>query len=230
MSSPSDILKTLHSDTLQDLYLKEHEDERGSPLSKHKMVTSITDAIESSGVKNLLTNIKRDDLKKVADEAKVQLKDKDNPKSKTVLTKKLSVLIAGEGLNDFLNEHLTVGTLKAIAADLELKAADKKEDLVSEIGEAVRRVGMETYFSSFDVDLLQDVAEDLGLKTGHTNNKRKLVECIVNKEDAPKEPKAKKAKAEFSQRRRPSRRASPMRTSSSITMSVRFETGAESMA
>jgi len=170
-------------------------------LSKHKMVTSISDAIESSGVKSLLTNIKRDDLKKVAEQAKVDFKKADNPNSKAVLAKKVSAAITGEGLNDFLNEHLSVDVLKAIASDLEVKA-EKKEELVSEIGSAVRRVGMETYFTSFDVDQLQDVAEDLGLKTHNTNNKRKLVECIVSKEDAPKEPKSKKPKVEFSKKKK----------------------------
>jgi len=192
----------LRNDTLQDLYLKEHQDERGSKLSKHKMVTSISDAIESSGVKNLLANVKRADLRKVADQAKVDFKKLDNPNSKAVLSKKLAAAIAGEGVNDFLSGHVSVDVLKTIAADLDVKSSDKKEDLVEEIGSAVRRVGMETYFSSFDVDQLQDVADDLGLKTGKTNNKRKLVECIVAKEDAPKEPKAKKAKVEFSKKKK----------------------------
>lgn len=202
MSNPSDILNSLRNDTLQDLYLKEHQDERGTKLNKKKMINSITDAIESSGVKNLLANIKRDDLTKVAEGAALELKEKDNAKSKAVLTKKLSAAIAKEGVNDFLNEHCTVEVLKLIAADMDIDASDKKEDLVESIGDAVRKVGMETYFGSFDVDQLQDVAEDLGLKTHRTSNKRKLVDCIVNKKDAPKEPKAKKPKVEFSKKKK----------------------------
>ena len=166
------------------------------------MVTSISDAIESSGVKNLLANVRRDDLKKVAESAKVDLKKGDNANSKAVLTKKLAAAIASEGINDFLSEHVPVDVLKTIAGDLEVKVSDKKDELVEEIGSAVRKVGMETYFGSFEVDQLQDVAEDLGLKTHHTNNKRKLVECIVNKEDAPKEPKTKKAKVEPSKKKK----------------------------
>lgn len=201
MSNPSDILNHLRNDTLQDLYLKEHADERGNKLSKHKMVTSISDAIETSGVKNLLANVRRDDLKKVAESAKVDLK-KDNSNSKAVLTKKLAAAISSEGINDFLSGHVPVDILKTIAGDLEVKVSDKKDELVEEIGSAVRKTGMETYFGSFEVDQLQDVAEDLGLKTHHTSNKRKLVECIVNKEDAPKEPKAKKAKVEPSKKKK----------------------------
>lgn len=181
--------------------MQEHQDERGNKLNKKKMVNSISDAIESAGVKNLLANIKRDDLKKVVDEAKIDLK-KDNPNSKAVLSKKLSAAIVKEGINDFLNEHVSVDVLKSIATELDVDASEKKEELVEEIGSAVRKVGMETYFGSFDVDLLQDVADDLGLKTHKTSNKRKLVECIVNKKDAPKEPKAKKPKVEFSKKKK----------------------------
>lgn len=202
MSNPSEVLNGLRNDTLQDLYLKEHQDERGNKLNKKKMINSITDAIESSGVKNLLANIKRDDLTKVAEGASLELKEKDNAKSKAVLTKKLSAAIAKEGINDFLNEHCNVEVLKIIAAEMDVDESDKKEELVEAIGDAVRKVGMETYFDSFDVDQLQDVAEDLGLKTHRTSNKRKLVECIVNKKDAPKEPKAKKAKVEFSKKKK----------------------------
>jgi len=202
MSNPNDLLGLLHNDTLQDLYLKEHQDERGAKLNKKKMVSTISEAIETSGVKNLLANIKREDLTKVAEGAKLDFKKNDNPKSKAVLNKKLSSAIAKEGINDFLSEHVTVDVLKTIAADLEVKAGDKKEDLVEEIGSAVRKVGMEAYFGSFDVDLLTDVAQDLGIKTHKSNNKRKLVECIVNRKDLPKEPKAKKAKVEFSKKKK----------------------------
>jgi len=197
-----DILKHLKDDTLQDLYVQEHQEERGSKLSKNKMVNSIADEIEASGVKSLLATMKRDDLGAMADSAKVEFNKKDNKKSKAVLTKKLGVAISKEGINDFLN-NLSVDLLKSVAGDLEVKAGDKKEDLVHTIGDAVRKVGLESYFESLEVDSLQDVADDLGLKTYRTNNKRKLVHCIVNKEDVPKEPKAKKPKLEFAKKKKP---------------------------
>jgi len=202
MSNPSDILNSLKNDTLQDLYVKEHQEERGNKVSKHNMVTTIADAIETAGVKTLLSVMKRDDLKAIADAAKLEFSKKDNQSSKAVLARRLGAAIAKEGINDFLNEHLSVDLLKTVAAQLDVKSSDKKDDLVQHIGVAVRKVGLEGYFASFEVDSLQDVADDLGLKTGRTNNKRKLVSCIVNKEDAPKEPKAKKAKVEFSNKKK----------------------------
>jgi len=57
------------------------------------------------------------------------------------------------------------------------------------------------FFSSFEAEQLQDIAEDLKLKTGKTANKRKLVDCIINKKDAEKEPKAKKHKVEVSKKK-----------------------------
>jgi len=87
---------------------------------------------------------------------------------------------------------------------LGLEAEGKKEELVRQIGTSVRQVGMETYFSGFDVDSLHDICEDMKLKnTNSTNNKRRLVECIVHKQDAKKqEPPKKKQKLSFSKQKK----------------------------
>jgi len=200
---PSDILNSLETETLQDLYFHEHQDQRGSKLTKPAMVRDVSESIEEAGIRALLTSLKREDLKKLISTEDVDWK-KDNKNSKTVLVKKLLVSISKEGINDYLTEHVETDLLKTIATDLGLEVnSDKKEELVKHIGDAVRVLGVESYFSSLNVDSLQDVCEDLKLKTGGTNNKRKLVESIVKNEDVPKEPKAKKAKVEFNKKKQP---------------------------
>jgi len=209
--SPSDILNRLETDTLADLYFHDHPDQRGeSKPKKQTMVSSISEAIEQHGVKNLLNSMKRDELKTVVEKVdSIDWKKEDNKNSKNVLSKKLGGVIDSQGINDFLSEHADVGLLKGICVDLDLEpASDKKEELVKQIGNAVRAIGLEGFFSSFAVDSLQDVCEDLKLKTAGSNNKRRLIECIVNKESVPEAPKKKKQKIEISKKKQPIQKGS----------------------
>jgi len=78
----------------------------------------------------------------------------------------------------------------------------KKADLVSAISDAARTFGLEAFFTYFEVDLLQDVAEDLKLNHRKTSNKRKLVDCIIYQKDVEKQPKVKKARVEASKKKK----------------------------
>jgi len=199
---PKNLLSSLHSDTLRDLYVKDHPEQRKAKVAKKALLGSIAENIEHTGARNLLANLKREELKALAEKAEVQFRETDNKESKAVLSKKLGERIDAEGINDFLAEHGSEDVLIAIAESLDLETAgEKKEDLVAKIGSAVRRIGLESYFGSFEVDLLHDVAEDLKIKTHKSNNKRKLVDAIVSRKDLEKEPKAKKAKIEVGKKK-----------------------------
>jgi len=153
--------------------------------------------------------LKRDDLKALAEKIEgIEWKESDNKNSKTVLIKKLAAAAEKQGINDFLNEHCSVDQLKSIAEDIDIEASDKKEELVKQIGNSVRTMGLEGFLSAFNVDSLQDVCEDLKLKTHHSNNKRKLIEAIVTKKDVEQEPKKKKAKVEASKKKKPIQKGS----------------------
>eukprot|EP01087_Luapelamoeba_hula_P001602 TRINITY_DN1130_c0_g1_i1.p1 TRINITY_DN1130_c0_g1~~TRINITY_DN1130_c0_g1_i1.p1 ORF type:complete len:387 (+),score=138.90 TRINITY_DN1130_c0_g1_i1:109-1269(+) len=192
-----DILKGLQKETLQDLYLKEHPDKRGEKLSKTVMVGKMTKTIEETGIKALFTNVTREHLQQLVEESKTQLKAGETKNSKVVLMSRLSGAIGKGTLEDFLAEHASEDLLHKIAQDLDVDAEDeKKEGLLKDIVEVVHSLALESYFGGFDVDLLQDVADDLKIQTHNSHNKRKLVEAISTRKDIDKAPKAKKQKVD----------------------------------
>jgi len=165
------------------------------------MVNKLAKSVEESGIRTLLGNLKREELAALATKANC-LKEDDNKHNKTVLTRRLQGVIADSNIHDFLSENADEDLLKSISAAIDVEGdSDKKEDLINAVTDAVRAFGLDSFFSSFEAEQLQDVAEDLKLKTGKTANKRKLVECIVNKKDAEKEPKAKKQRVEASKKK-----------------------------
>lgn len=202
--NPTEVLSALKTETLQDLFLHDHPDERGTKHKKKNIVNSLASSIESAGVKALISNLKRETLQAVLKGRESALKEGDNKNNKTLLGKRLKDLIDAEGIDDFLQKgDLSESVLRAMLEALDEESDAKKDALPGEIAAAVRRLGMEAYFSSFDVESLHDVCEDLNLKAAHTNNKRKLVECIINNEDAPKSSAPKKQKVQASKKKKP---------------------------
>jgi len=203
--SPTDILDHLANDTLEDLFLSRHPEQRGEKtLKKKAMVEDMSTEVEELGAKGLFQIMKREDLRKLSEGVdSIQWKKDDNKNSKTVLVKKLAAAVEAQGINDFLSEHADNEQLKGMATVLDLEPADKKEELIKQVSGGTRHLGLEGYLSGFNVDTLQDVAEDLKLKTHKSNNKRKLIDAIINKEDVEREPKKKKAKVEFSKKKKP---------------------------
>jgi len=201
--TPTDFLDHLENDTLEDLFLSRHPEHRGDKLKKKAMVDDMSAEVEELGAKGLFQIMKREDLRKLSEGVdSIAWKKDDNKNSKTVLVKKLASAVEAQGVNDFLSEHASADQLKSMAAVLDLEAADKKEELLKQVSAGAIHLGLEGYLSAFNVDTLQDVAEDPKLKTHQSNNKRKLIEAIINKEDVEREPKKKKAKAEFSKKKK----------------------------
>lgn len=166
------------------------------------MIESIADAIEDAGIKCLVSTLSREDMKRVLEKIQVDFKG-DNPNSKQVLTRRLSEQISAVGVSDFLSDHADDELLEAICSDLELENKGKKDDVIKNIASTIRDLGMQSFFSSFEIDSLHDICQDLKLKTHNSNNKRKLVESIVKQEDVEKEaPKKKKAKVKVSSKKK----------------------------
>jgi len=202
--TPTDFLDHLENDTLEDLFLCRHPEHRGEKLRKKTILDDMSGEVEELGAKGLFQIMKREDLKKLSEGVNsIAWKNDDNRNSKTVLIKKLASAAEEQGIHDFLSEHADSEQLKSMAVVLDLEPADKKEELVQQVSGGTIHLGLEGYLSSFNVDTLQDVAEDLKLKTHHSNNKRKLIEAIINKEDVEREPKKKQAKVEFSKKKKP---------------------------
>jgi len=172
-------------------------------VKKQKMVSSIADAIEDAGIKALVANMKREELKKILgpSENEEGSEEKEVTQNKIVLSKRLREKISAVGIHDFLQDHADEDLLKDLCLNLDVEAdSEKKEELVSQVSATVQELGMESYFGSFNVEYLQDVCEDLKLKTGRTSNKRKLVECILRQENAVHSPRKKK-KVQYSKKK-----------------------------
>jgi len=202
---PKDLLKKLETETLQDLFLKDNQDKRGHKLNKTTMVNEMAASVEHLGVKSLLSNMRREELVRLLEKADVKLKEGESKNSKTVVQRRLAAAIAQTNLHDFLTEHADEELLKALSEHLDLEPeSEKKEALVTEVSAAVRQLGLEGYFSHFEVDQLHDVAEDLKLDTSKSSNKRKLVEAIILNQDVEKAaPKAKKPKGDGGKKKKP---------------------------
>jgi len=196
---PTDVLKQLTKGTLTDVYMHEHPDEYEKKPQKKVMVEKLAGAIEDAGIKVLVDNLKRDDLKTALANQDVDWKD-NNKNSKAVLTRKLYEKISEAGIDDFLQANVSGDLLKAFAEALDVDADEKKDDVMKQISTKVRALGMEGFFFSFDVNTLHSVCKDLKITSKGTNNKRKLVEAISTKSDLSVEPKKKKAKDYLQQR------------------------------
>jgi len=96
---PRIIIKKLSDETIKQIYQKDSADE--GDLTRTQMVERINQAIEKAGVNILFDNMKREDLKVMADTVGVTFKESDNKNSKAVLSKKMKDKINEVGIDDF---------------------------------------------------------------------------------------------------------------------------------
>jgi len=204
MVDPSTILKKLTKPMLKDIYQREHpEDDR--KLTRVAMIEKINETIEETGVSSLLEFMKREDLKELTNKVDISWKDEDNKNSKAVLSSRLKEKIKPAGIDEFLQDVVDVSMLNKLCDSLdEAPVSTNKDQLVKQVSGAVRSLGAETFWNSFDVTTLQNVSNDLKLKTKGTNSKRKLVDAIITNSNPEKhEPKKKKRKITYSKKKKP---------------------------
>jgi len=200
---PRIIIKKLSDETIKQIYQKDSADE--GDLTRTQMVERINQAIEKAGVNILFDNMKREDLKVMADTVGVTFKESDNKNSKAVLSKKMKDKINEVGIDDFLSDHADAPLLNRLCDSLdETPDSTNKDQLVKQVSGLVRALGAESFWNSFDVSLLHSVTSDLKLKAKGTNSKRKLVESILTNSNPEKaEPKKKKRKITYSKKKKP---------------------------
>jgi len=204
MVDPATILKKLSKDVLKDLYEREHpEDDR--KLTRVAMVEKLNETIEETGVTTLLEFMKREDLKELSSKVEITWKDEDNKNSKAVISSRLKDKIKPSGIDEFLQDAADVSMLNKLCDCLEESpVSTNKDQLVKQVSGAVRNLGAETFWNSFDVTTLQSIGTDLKLKTKGTNSKRKLVDSILTNSNPEKhEPKKKKRKITYSKKKKP---------------------------
>ena len=77
--TPLEILKGLSKGVIQDVYLRSHLDEPNvEKLKKPQMVATMNKDIENTGIKALIENLKRDDLKTTTTDLSLTFKEEDN--------------------------------------------------------------------------------------------------------------------------------------------------------
>ncbi|KAL6071627.1 SAP domain-containing protein [Balamuthia mandrillaris] len=194
--SAEELVSNLEEDTLLDLYSMDHPERRGEVGEKTKknLVRSIVDKIEETGYKFFVLNLSKEGMQELLEGLDINWGN-DNKHSKAVLGKRLIEQFYKKGLEEFLAERADVEGLKGLCEMLELEpVSSKKEQLARQVADRVRQEGLETYLSSVHLDSLQDMCDDLKLKTRNTSSKRKLVDALLYKKDVEDEPKKKKQK------------------------------------
>jgi len=192
------ILKSVSTQILEDLYFHDHPDAKGTSVKKKEIVDRIADKIDHLAVEIVVAALDKEHLTGLAEKHKVEFKAEDNKKSMSVLQRRVAHHIEAAGLDDFL-KAADDDTLKALSADLESDSKTAKD-----LAEQARTLGAERYFTSFDVESLRSLADELKLKhAAKSSSKRKLVDAIVNQEDSEAvQPKKKKAKVEVSKKKK----------------------------
>eukprot|EP01088_Endostelium_zonatum_P000672 TRINITY_DN10914_c0_g1_i1.p1 TRINITY_DN10914_c0_g1~~TRINITY_DN10914_c0_g1_i1.p1 ORF type:complete len:274 (-),score=87.05 TRINITY_DN10914_c0_g1_i1:70-891(-) len=200
---PSQILKKLSKETLRKLYIKErHEDSEVPEASKTHMREHISKIIDETGLDCMLTEMKRDDLKLLADALKIEfVEGVDNKNSKPVLSSKIRSAFEKKGFEDFLKKDAKDDLLEKLCKTLEIET-DKDTKMAEEVIDKIKEYGASKYWNACDLDLLHAATSDLKMKTAkNTNSKRKLVEALLTDSAPEKERKKKKRKIEFSEKK-----------------------------
>ncbi len=194
----TDILRNLSTETLQDLYLRDNPDQKDDEVSDKDMIAAISDKIENSSIKILVSCLNAEQMRKVLEDEGYTFKEGESKRSLAVLSRRIEEKMATTGVENFLAKNLDKELLKAIAEDMDIEATDDKQEIVArEATNAAKELGIEKYLSSFEVEHLYNICDDLKLKNcDKSKNKRKLLECIIKQEDLEVEdvPKKKKAK------------------------------------
>jgi len=125
-AEPKDLLKSLDTQTLQDLFLREHPEQRGTKLNKNNMVSTLSKSAEEAGINTLLANLRREELLALINKAGINIK-KDTSHNKAVLIRRLQTGIAESNIHDFLTENGEEDVLKVICTDLDLELESEKK-------------------------------------------------------------------------------------------------------
>eukprot|EP01089_Gocevia_fonbrunei_P021332 TRINITY_DN8245_c0_g1_i2.p1 TRINITY_DN8245_c0_g1~~TRINITY_DN8245_c0_g1_i2.p1 ORF type:complete len:322 (+),score=71.23 TRINITY_DN8245_c0_g1_i2:66-968(+) len=206
---PFEIIKNLSKKVLAEVYAHERSDDDDSEKTptKSEMIRTLQDAVETTGTKELIKTIRRNDLKKVCEKYREELgfKQDENLNSRQVLTKRLVEKIGKVGIDEFLKDYVETDILNKICDDLDIdnEDASDRDDLVKQISTFIRALGSFGFWDSFSADLLTTVANDLELKGKNTKSKKRLVDAIITNTKIEKAHQPKKKKITVSKKKKP---------------------------
>eukprot|EP01119_Soliformovum_irregulare_P017722 TRINITY_DN530_c0_g1_i1.p2 TRINITY_DN530_c0_g1~~TRINITY_DN530_c0_g1_i1.p2 ORF type:complete len:326 (-),score=124.62 TRINITY_DN530_c0_g1_i1:211-1188(-) len=176
--------------------------------NKKDLVESLRECIEEIGINQVTSAIKKDDLDALIGPLKIELpsqndKEKKQTVSKAIIRKRISTLVAEEGLSKFFSDmdaKLLMHFYEASPTDEDAEEGKKK--LAPQVARLVAEAGLQVFFGRFNVEFLQDLMESCKLKY-NTNNLNALCLALAYQQPALKEKKKVAKSPKFSSKKLP---------------------------
>jgi len=154
--------------------------------SKQNYIDAISEEVNLLGIKQFLSLLKVIDLEELTKNMSEETltSNGNNPKTKSVLTKRLFEAFRDDGIVRYLTDaDLKVKALTDLLERMEVEPTSKKpEDLVKQIQTEIHFLGLSSFFSNFNIKQLQSYAKDLGL-TVESSAKTTLLRSILTMSD-----------------------------------------------
>ena len=114
---------------------------------------------------------------------------KNNPRSKTVMRKRLKELMNDHGPLEYMRKYITDEALLntfSVIFEVELSRSSSLDERQSEVAEAMAECGLELYLESFEPYVLRDVCNYMRLGDTSTTSKQALATAIMKGEEPAK--------------------------------------------
>ena len=175
------IFKQLEHETLIDILNFQSTSPVKDDISRKMAVKYLLEDIAFNGVKNLIQELKLDELIKATSHLKID-HGTNNPKSKMVLSKRLKESFEEYGPSEWLNNCGDESVLKTFAHILRIKDAQKLsvKALRPAIDNEISVTGLITLFENLNIPLLKKCCEELEIENYEgVSAKSVLVKAIV---------------------------------------------------
>jgi len=114
---------------------------------------------------------------------------KNNPRSKTVMRKRLKELMNDHGPLEYMRKYITDEALLntfSVIFEIELSRSSSLDERQGEVAEAMAECGLELYLESFEPPVLRDVCNYMRLGDTSTTSKQALATAIMKGEEPAK--------------------------------------------
>src|SRR3990167_7805030 len=175
------IFKQLEHETLINILNFQSTSPVKDDISRKMAVKYLLEDIAFNGVKNLIQELKLDELIKATSHLKID-HGTNNPKSKMVLSKRLKESFEEYGPSEWLNNCGDESVLKTFAHILRIKDAQKLsvKALRPAIDNEISVTGLITLFENLNIPLLKKCCEELEIENYEgVSAKSVLVKAIV---------------------------------------------------
>ena len=177
----AELFKQLEHETLVDILNFQSTSPVKDDISRKMAVKYLLEDIAFNGVKNLIQELKLDELIKATSHLNID-HGTNNPKSKMVLSKRLKESFEEYGPSEWLNSCEDESVLRTFAYILGVKDSQKlgTKALRSAIEKEITTTGLTCLFENLNIPLLKKCCEELEIENFEcASGKNALVKAIV---------------------------------------------------